>query len=116
MRRVDSGSSCCNSPGEALHVSASSIALRPTVPDISEITDTRTHTDTHTQNTCINIIDIYYGTRPLQCFWDGPLLGPDRFSGHDDKNKPKRKFNPQNILSTNEKFPDYGSFWVTVYA
>ena len=53
MRRVDSRSSRCNSPGEALHVGASSVALRPPVPGISEITDTHTHT----RSMSINIID-----------------------------------------------------------
>ena len=57
MYRVDLRSSCCNSPGEALHVGASSVALWPPVPDTSEIRHTDTHTQTHTQNTCINIID-----------------------------------------------------------
>ena len=56
MRYVDSKPSRYNSPGEALHVSASSVALRPPIPDISEITNK--HTQTHTQNTAINIIDI----------------------------------------------------------
>ena len=56
MCRVNSRSSCCNSPGEVLHVGASSVALQPPVPDISEITDTHTHT----QNTAINIIDYHY--------------------------------------------------------
>ena len=37
-----------NSPGEALHIGASSVALRPPVPDISEITDRHTDTRTHT--------------------------------------------------------------------
>ena len=41
---VDSKSSCCNSPGEALHVGASSVSLRPPIPDISEITNAHTHT------------------------------------------------------------------------
>ena len=45
----------CNSPGEALHVGASRVSLRPPVPGISEITDR--HTETHTRNTAINIID-----------------------------------------------------------
>ena len=47
MHRVYSRTSCCNLAGEALHVGASSVALQPPVPDISEITDR--HTDTHTK-------------------------------------------------------------------
>ena len=57
MRRVNSRSSRCNLPSEALHVGASSVALRPQVPDISEITDGHTDTHTNTQITTINIID-----------------------------------------------------------
>ena len=34
-----------NSPSEALHVGASTVALRPPVPDIWEITGTDAHTD-----------------------------------------------------------------------
>ena len=51
LHLVNSKSSRCNSPSEALQVSASSVALRPPVPGISELTDT------HTQNTRINIIN-----------------------------------------------------------
>ena len=46
--------SCCNSPGIALHVGVSGMALRPPVPEELEITDTHTRKDT--QNTAINII------------------------------------------------------------
>ena len=53
MRRVNSKSSHCNSPSEALHVGASSVTLQSPIPDMSEITDT--HKDT--QYTAINIIN-----------------------------------------------------------
>ena len=59
MYHVNSKSSHCNSPSEALHVRASSVALLLPVPDISEITDT------HTQNTPINITDSSVGCRVL---------------------------------------------------
>ena len=54
MHLVNLRSSRCNSPSEALHFGASSMALRLPVRNISEITNTQTHT----QNTRINIIDI----------------------------------------------------------
>ena len=44
-------------PGEALHVGESGMALRPPVPAELEITNKHTDTQTHTQNTAINIID-----------------------------------------------------------
>ena len=49
MCPVNSRSSCRNSPGKALHFGEISEALRPPVPEISEITDT--------QSKSINIID-----------------------------------------------------------
>ena len=49
MRHVNSRSSRFNSPGEALHVGASSVALRPPVPNISEITHAHTHIHVHLQ-------------------------------------------------------------------
>ena len=54
MRRVDSRSSCCNSPCEALHVGASSIALQPLVLDVRNYR----HTNTHTHRIRILIINI----------------------------------------------------------
>ena len=48
MGHVNSRSSR-NSPGEALHIGANGVALRPPVSDILEITDT--------QNMRVNIID-----------------------------------------------------------
>ena len=43
MYRVYSRCSLCNFPGEALHVGERSVALRPPVPDISDVTDKLTH-------------------------------------------------------------------------
>ena len=44
-----------NSPSKVLQVGESSVPLRRPVVEISDVTNTRT--DTHTQNTAINIID-----------------------------------------------------------
>ena len=45
----------CNLPGKAFHIGESSVVLPRPVPEISEIKNTQT--DTHTQNTAINIIN-----------------------------------------------------------
>ena len=58
-RCVNSRSSCCNSPGKALHIGISSMALRRPVPEELAITDRQTDTHTHTRNTAINTINIY---------------------------------------------------------
>ena len=55
MRHVNSRSCHHNSPGEALHIGASSVVLQPT--DISEITHKHTHTHTHTHRIRINILN-----------------------------------------------------------
>ena len=64
MRYVNSRSSRFNSPSEALDVGASTVTLRPPVPDISETTDTHTHTHIHTQTDRHTEYGYYSGLYP----------------------------------------------------
>ena len=55
VRRIDTRSDLCNSPGEGLHVGVKSAALRCPVHKISDETNRHTHVHRHThkQNTVI---------------------------------------------------------------
>ena len=50
VRRIDSRSNLCNSPGEALHIGVRSAALRRPVHEISDGTNKQTHTHTEYQH------------------------------------------------------------------
>ena len=54
-------SSQCNLPGEALQAGERGVMLQCLTPEISEITDKQTHT----QNTCTNVIEIRKVLRTL---------------------------------------------------
>ena len=63
MRCVDSRCCRCNSPGEALHVDENGATLQRPVPENSEVTNRRTHTQG--RNTSIIIIDLHVHTVDL---------------------------------------------------